>query len=358
MLKNLLEAKNLCKKYEIPVEDIILIALNCDGVNSDKNYKRIRFKLKLNSFLEEFYMALPIIKTKSPFYLSSKDSKLFFNNEDIGAITEEELDTCDSTYFRRSKTELTLNSNSRSLCKGCKFCGTYVQGANDSNDLTTKEMLRVKLEEIIEENKMNNLSNIFEVAVCTGCFPNKNETLNHLIMIREVLEEYNFKGELKYIGSQITSEKSLDILSKKASPFYLALTVECFTRREKLMKSIKSKVTLAKAKNILKKALERGFETSILYIIGLDPLETAVSGLKMFLPFLSRFPIINIFQNYKPEHEFLRDPLAKKIDYYLQARKEIEKLYLSTDLRPRAWENYRSLWYLTFGGEEIHDIRI
>jgi len=357
MLKNLQEAYSLSERYEIPAEDIVLVALNCSGVNSDIDLKRIRFHLKLDSCSEEFYIALPVVQDKSNFILSKADSKLLFNGIPIGSVREIENDTCDSTYFRRNKTSLTLNSNSRSACRGCKFCGTYVQDADDLNNLTNKERLNAKIDQVMEENNMRDLNSMVEVAICTGCFPNEEATLNHLLMVRESLYERGFSGELKYIGSQITSEDSLDFI-KEAFPFAYYFTVECFTRRKKLMKPLKSKVTLAQSRQILNSAKRRGFQTSILYIMGLDPSHIIGKELHEYLPHLTRFPVINLFQAYKPEDNALRYIDAFGMEYYLKLRKRIEGIYESSNFRPRPWENYRPLWYLKFGKEDLHGIRI
>jgi len=42
----------------------------------------------------------------------------------------------------------------------------------------------------------------------------------------------------------------------------------------------------------------------------------------------------------------------------LKSDKELEKIFIKSNLRPRPWENYRSLWYLTFGDEKIKGIRM
>lgn len=355
MIQNISQAEKLSKKYNFPVEDIILIALNCCGINADILEKRIRFKLKLNTFEELFYLAICVNTRDSPFFLKGDD--LFLNNEKIGIVMEKENDTCDSTYFRRNKTVITLNSNSRSKCIGCKFCGTYRQDAEDLNNLLTKERLTKRITEILEQNCFKDLSDFIEVGICTGCFPNETETLNHILMVREVLKIFNFNKELKYIGSQITSQRSLEVL-KNIKPFSLYLTLECFTRRKELLRHNKAALTISKAKKILKSSINIGFNTTILYILGLDPLEVVIKKFKEFLPYMTRFPIINLFQNYLPEHESLRIPEAKNIEYYLRARKELEKIFQNSSLKFRPWENYRPLWYLTFGNEKINDIRI
>jgi hypothetical protein len=355
MLQNILQAEKLSKKYSIPIEDIILIALNCCGINADIPEKRIRFKLKLNTYEELFYLAICVNTSKSPFSLRGDD--LFFNGNQIGYITERENDTCDSTYFRRNKTVLTLNSNSRSKCRGCKFCGTYNQDAEDVNDLLTEDRLIKRIVEILEQNSLEDLSSFIDVSICTGCFDNEEDALDHVLMVRKVLKNFCFDKELKYIGSQITSEKSFETL-RNIKPFSLYLTLECFTRRKELLRHHKANITIPEAKKILKSSIDKGFNTTILYILGLDPLEVVMKKFKELYSYMNRFPIINLFQNYLPEQEPLRIPEAKNIEYYLKARKELEKIFQNSNLKPRPWENYRPLWYLIFNNKEINDIRI
>ncbi len=356
MLRDIKQAHQLSKKYDIPAEDIILIALNCCGINADFPDKRIRFKFKLNVFDDLFYFALCVNTKETPFYL--KGDKLFLNKDTIGCVIERENDTCDSTYFRRNKTVLTLNSNSRSQCRGCKFCGTYSQDAEDVNSLLTEERLAGHLTEILKQNNFKDLSALIDVSICTGCFNEEKDALNHILMIRKVLHEFGFNKELKYIGSQITSEKSLRIIESKAKPFALYFTMECFTRRKELLRYNKAAITATKAKRILKSSIDKGFNTSILYILGLESSKIVLKNFQDFLPYLTRFPIINLLQSYLLEHESLRCPEAKNIEYYLQIRKELEKMYSGSNLKLRPWENYRSLWYLTFDNKKINDIRI
>ena len=356
MLENISQIKEFSKKYNILSQDIILIALNLFGVNAVIPDDRIRFKLKLNTCDEIFYLAVCVNTGKSPFYLREKD--LYLNECLMGTIIEKEKDTCDSTYFRRNKTALTLNSNSRSKCRGCKFCGTYSQEAADIHNLLTEDKLASHINDLLLENNLKDLSNIIDVGICTGCFNDEEDTLEHILMVRKVLKNFGFHKELKYLGSQILSERSLEILEKQAKPFSLYFTLECFTRRKELLRHHKAKITTSQARNVLLSAKKRGFNTTFLYILGLDPLESLVKEFRELLPCITRFPVINLFQNYLPEHTFLKILEANNLEYYFRARKELEKVFAPTDLMPRPWEDYRGLWYLSFGNKKIDDIRI
>ena len=356
MIENIQQARRLTKKYKISVEDIILIVLNCLGVNADILEKRIRFKLRLQNTNQLFYIAICVNNSKSPFFLWG--DKLFLKDKFIGTASEIENDTCDSTYFRRNKTALTLNSNSRSQCRGCKFCGTYNLDPNDLSNLTTEDGLTKYLKSFLHQNKMKDLSNLVDVGICTGCFKDERDTLEHILMVREILKKFRFNKELKYLGSQIISEEALGILEKHAMPFSLYFTVECFTRRRKLLHPVKTNITISKIKKILCSALKRNFNTNILYILGLDSIGDVINGIRELKPYLTHFPIINVFQNYLPEQEALRIPEARQIEYYLEARKQIEKIFIKSNLRPRLWENYRGLWYFRFADKELKGVKI
>jgi len=368
------EAIELSKKYNIPYEDIVFISLNASSMRSDMPYKRVRFKLRPVSRPEEtFYFGIPVIHN-TPFYLSYQERTLYLRNQEIGKVIDAENDTCDTTYFRRNDTALTLNSNSRSSCFGCAFCATYRQDATDKFKLDSEEKLDKFLRELFYTpekygaarphfhkpilNKNIDFPNLYQVAVVTGCFGSEKEAIEHLKMVYEYFKKRGFNGEFKYIGSEIVSKEGLRELADEIDKFNLCLSLECFTRREKLLKNIKANLTLDKAKEVLKFAKELGISTNFTYIIGLDPLHELKENLREFVPYVTKLPIFQIFQPHFEEQKRLRTPGTENIEYYLKARKIIEELFKNTDLRPNSWENYRGLWYFSFADEPFSDIRI
>ena len=107
---------NYSKEFNIPIIDVLFIALNRYGVNIGNIEDRMRFVLSPNMHDEDFFFALPVNTIRSPFTI--KNDILFMNDIEIGHVSNAERDTCSETYFRKNKTAMTLNSNSRSTCAG------------------------------------------------------------------------------------------------------------------------------------------------------------------------------------------------------------------------------------------------
>lgn len=348
---------SLSKPYNMADEDALLIALNRYGIVASIPDKRIRFKLKLNTNDEAFYFAVCVNTYPSPFTIDSVGN-LYLSNEKIGYIFDLEEDTCDSTYFRRNRTELTLNSNMRSQCKGCTFCGTYSMDPEDLADLNNEKGLSAYVESFMAANQMKDLSDLVRVTICTGCFGNEARLVKHIVMVNEVFQRYGFTKRIRYIGSQLRSEEAMTEIKKSVPHFSLSLTVECFSRRQDIMRKEKAELDLPKIIDILNRSKQHGFSTNYLYIVGLDPLDVMEEGVRTLSKHINRFPLFQILQNFVPEQENQRTSEAKDMKYYFEARKRIELILGNELFKPRSWENYRSLFYLQFNNERHEGIRI
>ena len=347
----------LRSNYLVPVLDILLISLNRYGIKMNIKDKRIRFRLKMLGSEEVYYLAVCVNTFESSFTVDEKQ-RLLLNGQMVGQIFDIEKDTCDTTYFRRNKTTLTLNSNMRSMCHGCTFCGTYNLDPDDRVDMSDENKVAAFLTEFLKENNMDSLEDLLRVTVCTGCFNDERNLVEHLVMVNKVFQEFGFNKRIRYIGSQIRTDEAMDYLQSELPYFSLSLTVECFSNREQRMRKEKSSLDMQGIKSILEKSKNHGFSTNYLYIVGLDELEIMKDGIAKLAPYINRMPIYQIMQNYVEEHENQRVDAAKKLEYYLEARKIIENQYKNTDLKPRSWENYRSLFYSTYQEQPYNCIRI
>ncbi len=364
MLKNIKNLIELSDKYNIPTEDLLLLDLNLSGVKLELQSRRVRFELEStnkNIFslshsrnIFNFYLAIPTVD-QSPYYF--KNGSLFFNSHVIGKALGVTEDFCDSSYPRRGGTVLNVNPNARTSCRGCGFCYTFFQVPRDKECILSDDKLRSFLENWIKKFDVADLSHLMQIAIVTGCFPNEQKVVNFLKMAKNVLNDFSFKGELFYFGSQIKSGKALLEL-KNIKSLGICFSLECFDNKSRasLLRDVKRDLSLATIKDMLMFANNLGIRTNFSYIIGLESLETIEKGFCEFLPYINSFPIINAFQAHKGQ-KILRHNDANKIDYYIKARKIIENIFSQTALRPRPWENYRSLWYLKFGNKFLDDIR-
>lgn len=344
-------------KYDIPFTDVMLIALNRYGLRANIPDKRLRFKFKPSTCSIVFYLAVCVNTYDSPFTINDSNM-LCINGEELGQIFDIEKDTCDATYFRRNKTELTLNSNMRSQCKGCTFCGTYNLDPDDRVDMSTDEKIAEFIEGYLKINNIKDLSNLVRVTICTGCFLNEMQLVDHIISVYRVFRQYGFTKRIRYIGSQIKSEEAMQKIEDAIPFFSLSLTVECFSKREVRMRKEKASLNMDDIQKILARSLSHNFSTNYLYIVGLDDLSVMQSGVELLLNHINRMPIFQVMQNYVERHENERAEAAKTLDYYFQARKFIEKQFANTTMKPRTWENYRSLFYTTYQDKPLECIKI
>lgn len=353
MLESVRDAYYYSQNYEFPLTDIFLIALNTCGAKSTLPFLRIRSYFIPKFTNKPFYLMICLNTSLTPFYLY--DSKIYLNGEVVGVIRNLENDLAELCYFRKKKRVLVLNTNDRTRCIGkCTFCGIrYLVPRFERKILTFKELLKWFKE--IEKIAKIKLSKLDEICLNTGLFENEEELVKHIIDIYNAATILNFKGEIKYIGTQLITDKNLTKISRTIPNFSYYLTLETLERRNFIdkRKQFSTPFYIKKVEKFLNKIIKHGFETSLLYVLGLDSLSSIAYAFQKFKKLLTRFPVINLFQAYHVSHESLRHPNAKRLKYFLNARKIFEEIFEDTNLRPKLWENYRGLWYTTFGGEKI-----
>ena len=345
--------KELSEKYNISLENVLSIALNRYGIIID-GYKdnRIRFNLSLlNSNKKDYYAVCVNTYDKSPFTM--KDNTLYLEDQIVGKITEIEKDTCTSTYFRNNNKVITFNSNSRSKCKGCAFCGTYSLSEDDTNKFNNKEKIQDYFNNLLVQKNINGMKEIENVTLCTGCFNTENDLYNHILLLNESFKELGFNGSINYIGSQLRDYEKIKTLSNEIGDFGIYLTIEKFLDREKYMKKEKASLTLSKAKELLEYCSSIGVTNTFLYILGLEDLKTVEKYFNYYKDSINKFPIVQIYQDYTKEQEKLRCDEAQDIEYYLKARQIIDKTFKEKELNPKLWENFRGLYYQKSDKEKV-----
>jgi hypothetical protein len=355
MLKNIEHVYELSAEYKISSEDILMIALNACGVKTSFGFSRLRIRLRMiNRPDDEFRLIIAPGRNFSPFEIV--DDILKLNGVSIATIREYEIDNAVIGYFRRNGTVITLNSNSRSHCTGCAFCPNTLEGASDPKVIKVEELIS-SLKILANSQNKHSLKHIKEVNLSTGCFLNEDRAIEHLLIVKEALIAMECEAQIGLLSSVIRSNEALYRIKKEIGDFHLILTIECFTNREFILKESKSSLTPNKMPAIFKYAKEIGIDTDFTYIIGLDDIEVACENFRQIAPFLTRFPNLQVYQPHNPLMDYYAVKEAKEITYYLNARKKIESIFITSKLRPLSWENYRPLWYFEFANEPLISIR-
>jgi hypothetical protein len=355
MISDLDHVDRLSRRWGINGEDVLLIGLNACGVRSGLDKARMRFRLRLDTRPDEqLYLILSLGRTGSPFELDERELRL--DGDRVGVVDALEDDDAVLGYWRNGRRVLTLNSNARSQCTGCVFCPNTLEASSDPR-LAALADLDTYFAALVNDFGMPDLSRVDTVTVCTGCFHYEHLALDHLRKVRAAMSAHGCAGDLHFLTSVLTSERGLD-QAAAIGPFHLTLTAECFSRRSLLLKESKARLTPAGMVEVLGAAKDRGIITDFTCIVGLDPPEVAVGHLAQLVPVTTTFPRFQVYQPHNDLMDVFAADGAREIEFYLRMRREIERLFTSTGLRPRSWENYRPLWYFSFADEPLSGTRI
>jgi hypothetical protein len=338
----------LAEKYSVPLEDVLFIALNTNGVNLECDFNRMRMAFRLadsNLFSYakqrgelDYYFALPVNQNSS---FTIIDNVLLLRDTVVGQAIDPMEDICDAHYPRRKGTSLNINPNSRTSCRGCQFCYTAYQIPYDRKKLKTDSDLKDFFEDWMLKYDLTSLSHLIQVSVVTGCYESSDEVCRFLCTLKNVLSEYQFTDKIFYLGSQIATKEQLGSLSV-VKPFGICFSLETFERRE-LLRDKKRLVSLQDACESMDFAQELGYETNFSYIVGMESLRVIEYHFSCLKNHVNKFPTINTLQMHKYHEATLMAPGAHRLEYYLEARRILEQMFAETSMRPLVWEDYRSL---------------
>jgi hypothetical protein len=260
-------------------------------------------------------------------------------------------------YFRAGGDVLTLNPNARSRCTGCAFCPTTLEVAADPR-MTADRELNELLHALAAQSPHGHLASVREVTVSTGCFEREETAVHHLQSLRRVLTAQSLSPRVGFLSSVLRSDGAFAALGAEVAPFLLYVTIECFTRRELLLKSSKADLTPEDMPMLLRHARAAGLDASFNYVVGLDPLGPLGDYARRLAPHVSVFPNLQVFQAHNRFMETLRTTGGDELEFYLRARLDLERVFAPLGLRPESWRNYRPLWYFEFAGEPLTGPRI
>jgi len=362
-ISGLEDFERLSRIYSIPLSDIMFIELNRTGVWLEKKQVPIGFRVRFKcdevfSQKPPLYFAVPVKNNSETAFFIDEKERLMFGAYNLGPVSCLEIDTCDCSYFRKDKRVLNLNSNRRGNCGGCAYCvhnyPIYDRRVlKDLCSISSKAALKNFLEEeIIAKNDFRDLSCLEQIAVVTGLFPSEKAIVRHIANVREVCGRLGFHGPIFFLGSELRTRAAFEEI-KNYGPFSFCYAVDCFFDRKHRLARSKGSYLLAQIIETISWARESGFETAYSYVVGIDPIVEILKWTTELQQFVSRFPVVNIYQIQHPAQRAIIASGASDISYFLEVRKFFESVFLSTTYRPRNWENYRSLWTHWFDDETI-----
>ncbi|WP_266637030.1 hypothetical protein OG585_48065 (plasmid) [Streptomyces sp. NBC_01340] len=254
-------------RHGVPVEDVVLIAVNLYGITSDQDRHRARVNLRLARRPDvPWQIIVPLNQPASPFQL--RGDELSLNGEVVAHVERIDADEAVGGYFRNDGRAATLNPNARSRCVGCGWCPNTLEAAADPR-MQEDQGLDALLRALGEQHPRRSLAELTEVTVSTGCFEREEAAVAHLTALRPALERAGVKARIGFLTSVLRSDEAFETIASQVSPFVLRLTAEHFTRREALIKATKADLRPEQMPDLLTRAREAGLDTSYTYIVGL-----------------------------------------------------------------------------------------
>src|SRR3954453_16917299 len=160
------DIERLALEHRVPLEDVLLIAVNLYGISSDQDRHRARVAVRLVSAPSVAWQVIvPLNAAESPFELSGED--LAMQGRLIGHVERIDTDEAVGGYFRDGGRAATLNPNARSRCTGCAFCPNTLEAAADPR-LAEDRGLDQLLAALAAQHPRRDLSELAEVTVSTG----------------------------------------------------------------------------------------------------------------------------------------------------------------------------------------------
>lgn len=341
--------------YNVPLLDTLFIALNWAGLQSDTGMPRARMQVRPTGQSDTWQIILPLDSSASPF--EHRGTAIMLDDEPVADIVGIENDDVVLTYLRAGGHSVTLNTHSRSTCIGCLFCPNVIEDAADATLRTSAELADL-LRWVTSDNSWGDLRGVGVITVCTGCFQTPLAAIQHMAAVQQAARPLGFNGRLHLLSSVVRDADDLKRIAAELNPFHLTLTVECFTRRGLLLKDTKASLSFEQTCTILDTCAELGIMADFTYVVGLDPLQETIDGLRQLAGHVTTFPRLQVFQAHNSYMRRAMTPEAEQLSYFLEVRNAIEPAYSGHGLQPTSWENYRPLWYSRFDGELVAGPRI
>lgn len=315
--------RRLANRHDVGWGETLLIALNIHGLYSGDAGSTVRVRVRPPED-ELFQMVLPAGRHTSPF--SVRGEELCVDGTPVADVPDLRADNVVGGYLRAGGRAATI----RPHC-----------GADDTGSVTAQEAYTRLLADLaITLPNGRTLADLEEVTVIGGEHGAEELILDDLTTLRSTMSRLDMTARIGLLSSRVRSPEALARLADAVAPFTLFLDADIEADADDLAK------TLADAR-------AAGHDTSFTYTVGVEPLDIMREQLLPLAQYTTVWPSLYVQQSaVDGEASHIAEP-QEQLDFFLQARTMLERIFAPTTLAPEPWRCYRGLWYREYAGEAL-----
>ncbi len=310
--------RHLSHRYQVGWDETILIALNIHGLHSHGHEgDTVRLRVQPPQ-TEVFQLVVPAGRPTSPFTVTEGDLRV--DGTPVARVVDLRSDNSVSGYLRGGGRAATIHPRQ-----------TGTDSALADHDGYTKLLADLA----ISLPQGRTLADLDEVTVSAANYPDEATAMQDLTTLRAAMTSLDMNARIGLLSAVVTSREAFSQLSHSVAPFTLFLDTDAQPDDSPMQPD-----------EILAAARSAGHEASFTYTVGTDPLDVMRERLLPLAQYTTVWPSLNILQAASAfdDAPHVAEP-AERLDYFLQARTMIERIFAPTDLVPQPWRCYRGLWY-------------
>ncbi|CAM3265427.1 hypothetical protein [Stackebrandtia soli] len=311
--------RHLAHRHQVGWGETLLIALNIHGVRTPIEGRQ-KIRLKVQPPEDEVYqLVVPSGQPTSPFTIT--DNQLCVDGTPVAAVVDVRADNAVSGYLRAAGTAATIHP------------GSDEASAEDG-------YARLLADLAISLPVGNTLADLQEVTVTGAGYESEEAAIADLATLRTAMSRLDMTARIGLLSSVVRTPEGMEALAERVAPFTLFADAEAPT--DELV-------------GMLAAARAAGHETSFTHTIGNDTLDVLRDHLLQLAQYTTVWPSLFILPTPSPDTddvEHIAEP-ADRLDFFLQARTMLERIFEPTQLKPQPWRCYRGLWYREYAGEPL-----
>jgi hypothetical protein len=315
--------RHLSNRHQVGWGETLLIALNIHGLRSHGDAGgTVRLKVQPPQ-TEVFQLVVPAGRDTSPFTVV--EDALLVDGTPVADVVDIRADNQVSGYLRAGGRAATIHP----------YAGGDPAGAQEA-------YTRLLADLAISLPTGNTLADLDEVTVSAAHYESESAALADLATLRSAMSQLDMTARIGLLSSMVQSEDAMARLEESVAPFTLFLDADDRNEADN---------NPAQLADVLAAARTAGHETSFTYTVGHDPLDVMREQLLPLAQYTTVWPSLFILQTPTPREdaEHIAEP-EDRLDFFLQARTMLERIFAPTDLVPEPWRCYRGLWYREYAG--------